>query len=47
VAVQEDFIASGGTTLLKLDDHIQHSPYGVKLTEDDSKCPVVMISYAS
>ena len=24
VAVQEDFIASGGTTLLKLDDYIQH-----------------------
>lgn len=34
VAVQEDFIASGGTTLLKLDDYIQHCDAVIHLLGD-------------
>jgi hypothetical protein len=34
VAVQEDFIASGGTTLLKLDDYIQHCDVVIHLLGD-------------
>jgi hypothetical protein len=34
VAVQEDFIASGGTTLLKLDDYLQHCDAVIHLLGD-------------